>query len=73
MLQLCFLIQLNFLFVPCHHAVLIYALLTIRHEKHLLGLEEHPALALNTCFGCRQDLRWSWTDFLRKQQDFSRH
>lgn len=33
MLQLCFLIQLNFLFVPCHHAVLIYALLTFRHEK----------------------------------------
>lgn len=52
MLQLCFLIQLNLLFVPCHHAVLIYALLTFRHEKHLLGLEEHPALAFNTCFGC---------------------
>lgn len=45
MLQLCFLIQLNFLFVPCHHAVLIYALLTFRHEKTLVRVRR------TSCFG----------------------
>lgn len=54
MLQLCFLIQLNFSICPLspRRAYLCSAYVQARKKKHLLGLEEHPALALNTCFGC---------------------